>query len=269
MSALSTAMTFVRARIPEPLVFALRTYGLGRLPITPPPLQIYVCEHGISSFAGINNYFSTFAPEIETEALVELQLYDASGAPIGTHRLSLPHFGSTSLDIAALLRMRGLSSPRGILTVQMRPRRRRRPSYQRLGDLCSHFFMFYRDELGSVAQIHPSSILAATATPSPPFLSSHIITTRGLSAVVLYQCNPAPYAHEMTLSLLDPESRAPLIERRIALPPRGVERVELPMAAISRLPARLLLAASAFPSANSKPMLQRLYADGRFSMSHA
>jgi hypothetical protein len=48
-----------------------------------------------------------------------------------------------------------------------------------------------------------------------------------------------------------------------------VRRVELAMTDLASVPERLLVHASALPSGNSKPMLQRRFGDGRFSMSHS
>jgi len=269
MSLISSTKTFVRTHLPKPVWEAVKVYGLGLLEMGQPSLQMYIAEHGVRSFVGMNNYFSTLAADIANEAVVELVFHAADGAPLFTHRTRLVHFGSQALDVTALLRARGLDSPRGIVTVRMVPQRRRIPRYQELGLLLSQFFMFYRDEQhGSIAQIHPSSQIDTAATPSPPFLSSQIVATHGLDAVVLYQVQSVITSHRMTLALLDASSRTSVVESVIDVPALGVRRVELAVPAAARPPA-ILVHASSLPSGNSKPMLQRRFSDGRFSMSHA
>ncbi len=270
MSLVAKTKTLIRTKLPEPVWLALKTYGLGLLEIGPPSLQMYLNEEGTRSFVGLNNYFSSLAADIANDATVEVQLYDTDGAPSCSHELRLSHFGSHALDITAVLAERGITSPRGIVTVKMAPVRRRRKRYQELGLFLSQFFMFYRDDqAGSVAHIHPSSQLEPDARPSPPFLSSQIVHTKGLRSVVLYQCNPSGSPHRTTFELQDAATRRKLAEQTVEIPALGVRRVELAMDALAEVPARVLVFANALPSGNSKPMLQRRFIDGRFSMSHS
>ena len=266
MSLVASAKTLIRTRMPKPVWEALKTYGLGYLEISPPSLQMYLNEEGIRSFVGINNFYSSLVAEIENDAKVELVFYDGDGAPIETGRLRLSHFGSSAVDVTSII---GTRSPRGLISVRMVPVHRRRKRYQELGLFLSQFFMFYRDEAaGSMAHIHPSSQLEPDAPPSPPFLSSQAIYSRGLASVVLYQCNPSHRSHQMTFELLDAATRQKVADSSIEIPGLGVRRIEFSLAG-KAVPERMLLAVSALPSPNSKPMLQRRFADGRFSMSHS
>lgn len=266
MSFVASAKTLIRTKMPKPVWEVLKTYGLGYLEISPPSLQMYLNEQGIRSFVGLNNFYSSLVAEIENDAKVELIFHDADGAPMETRRLRLAHFGSQAVDVTEII---GDRSPRGLISVRMVPVHRRRKRYQELGMFLSQFFMFYRDEAaGSMAHIHPSSQLEPNAPPSPPFLSSQAIYSKGLASVVLYQCNPSHKSHQMTFELLDIATRKRVAETSVEVPGLGVRRVEFPFANKS-MPERMLLTASALPSPNSKPMLQRRFADGRFSMSHS
>jgi hypothetical protein len=268
MSLVAQTKTLIRTRLPEPVWLALKTYGLGLLEIGPPSLQMYLHEENIRSFVGLNNFYSTLAAEIESDSTVELELRGTDGRVLFTHRTRLSYFGSQAIDLSKLLRERGVESPRGLVAVRMAPTRRRHKRFQELGLFLSQFFMFYRDDAsGSVAHIHPSSQLERDASPSPPFLSSQIIATRGLRSVVLYQCNPTPKAHRMTMELQDAATRARHAAKTIEVAPLGVARVEFAMT--NPVPASLVLSIDALPSGNSKPMLQRRFADNRFSMSHS
>lgn len=268
MNLVAKTKTLIRTRLPEPIWLALKTYGLGLLEIGPPSLQMYLHEEGIRSFVGLNNFYSTLAAEIESDATVELELRGADGGALFRHRSRLSYFGSRAIDISELLRERGVHSPRGIVAVRMTPARRRHKRFQELGLFLSQFFMFYRDDTsGSVAHIHPSSQLEPGATPSPPFVSSQIIATRGIRSVVLYQCNPSAKQHRMTFELHDAATRAVHASKTVDVASLGVSRVEFVMD--SPVPASLVLSIDALPSGNSKPMLQRRFIDGRFSMSHS
>jgi hypothetical protein len=118
--------------------------------------------------------------------------------------------------------------------------------------------------------VHPSSTLDPQSPPTRDFITNQVIETHGLNSIRLYQCNPSSVAHEITLGLEYADTKEIVCSRVVSLQPLGVRKIVF--AAGSDFPVNgnaLRVFADALPTANSKPMLSRHYADGRFSMSHS
>lgn len=262
----------LRAACPD---FVVQLYRKVREHIDPamlsaPVTQMYINDDDIHTMAGFNNFMSFLSAENITSGTLHLSLYDAEGKPLLEQNLPLKHFESRFVDINTLLEQRGLSSTLGLISMAFTPKRLHLAAYKKLGMLTSHFFMFYQGRRGSVAMVHPSSTLDPKSPPSVGFITNQVIETHGLDSIWLYQCNPSLVAHEITVGLEDTETREVVSCEDVQLPPLGVRKIVF--TADRDFPANgnaLRIFTSTLPTANSKPMLCRHYADGRFSMSHS
>ena len=255
--------------------FVVQLYRGVREHVTPaklaaPVAQIYINDGEIHTIAGINNFMSFLSADNITAGTLHLTLYDAEGNSLLEQSSSLEHFESRFVDIRALLEQEALSSQLGLISIAFKPKRLRLVSYKKLGILASHFFMFYHGARGSVAMVHPSSTLDPVSPSSAAFISNQVIETLGLDSIRLYQCNPSPLSHEITVGLEDAETKEVVCSTVVPLPPLGVRKIVF--VAGSHFAANgnaLRVFTNALPTANSKPMLCRRYVDGRFSMSHS
>ena len=255
--------------------FALKAYRHAREKITParlsaPVVQMYINDGGIRTTAALNNFLSFLAAGVKTSGRIQITLRDADGVPLVNQTERLNHFESRFFDIKALLAHQGKQSQLGLISLAFAPDHMYDEAYKKLGMLASHFFMFYKDENGSVAMVHPSSTLDSKSPPSIAFVSNQVIDTAGLEGVALYQCNPSQVPHDLTIGLQDVDTRQEVCSRTLHLPPLGVRKVLF--AATTDFPVNsrpLRVFTSSLPTANSKPMLCRRYSEGRFSMSHS
>jgi hypothetical protein len=262
----------VRAASPD---FILRIYRKVREHLDPatlsaPVAQMYINDGDIHTLAGLNNFISFLSAESITSGTLHLTLYDAEGKLLLEQSSPLKHFESRFVDIKALLEQQGLISTHGLISMAFIPKRLHLTAYKKLGILTSQFFMFYQGGRGSVAMVHPSSTLDPKSPPSTGFITNQAIETQGLDSIWLYQCNPSSVAHEITVGLEDAETHEIVSCEDVQLPPLGVRKIVF--AADRDFQANgnaLRIFTSALPTANSKPMLCRHYADGRFSMSHS
>lgn len=262
----------VRAACPD---FVVQLYRNVREQVVPaklsaPVTQMYINDGDIHTLAGFNNFMSFLSAENITSGTLHLTLYDAEGKPLLEQSSPLGHFESRFVDIKALLEQQGLVSQLGLISMAFTPKRLRLAAYKKLGMLASHFFMFYQGGRGGVAMVHPSSTLDPQSPPSGAFITNQVIETHGLDAIRLYQCNPSPVPHEITIGLEDAETKEVVCSTVVPLPPLGVRKIVF--SAGSDFPANsnaLRVFTNALPTANCKPMLCRHYADGRFSMSHS
>lgn len=251
-------------------LMALKAKLPVRLHQTAPVVQMYLNDAHTRSFVGLNNFFSFLRADVPTPARVQLTFHDPSGRVVLQHALSLAHFAAQAVDVAAVFAAKKVSSPYGVVTVQMTPETPRRPVYRELGRVSAQFFVFFRDrEHGSVEQTHPLSTADPDNRPSPPFLSSQVISTAKLVEVNVFQYNPSTSTHSLEHALVDIATNAKVATQRHSIHSLGAARSVFRLADISPLPAHLTLAVDALPSANSKPMLRRVFAGGQHSMSHA
>ena len=271
MSELKTWRQKIKHYMPASVLSQFRQFKMAVSPLalSAPVLQMYIAEQGTKSYLGINNFYSFLASATETIASLRMTFLDRDGKVICRVDEKLANFGSSFPSVSEILSRQKIVSPFGIVTVQLRPEKSRRSAYKRFGVAASHFFMFYKGRAGSVAMVHPSSTTDPENAPVGPYISNQIIATKSLAEVVLYQCNPCHTPHEMTHSLLDAVTGEVVALKTSRLSSMGTERVTFKIEEMKHIPERLKIALSALPSANSKPMLCRVYANGLFSMSHS
>jgi len=268
MSALANLERVLVQRLPPRLVKSLQELKAKlptRLPQAPPVAVMYVADGSTRSYVGLNNFYSFLLAHEQTDAIAQLEFFSPAGRRVLRHSLALAEFGAHAVDVSGLFALRGVSSPYGIVTVQITPRHPRRVTYRELGAAYSQFFVFYTGG-GSVAQVHPLSQIGAHNRLGEPFESSQWITTRGLERLEVLQYNPGTQARRVEHRLLDASTREIVARRSVELAARGSARSEF---AMRGLPDALLFAMDRLPSENSKPMLRRVYAKNLATMSHA
>lgn len=267
-----TLKTIVRDACPD---FALQVYRRVRERIAPaklanPVVQMYINDGDIQTVAGFNNFLSFLTAGATTSGQLRLALRDANGALLVEQTMPVDRFENRFIDISSVLVQHGKQSPLGLISLAFAPHRLRTPAYKKLGVLASQFFMFYRGGSGGVAMVHPSSTLDPNSPPSGPFITNQVIDTAGLEAVTLYQCNPSQVPHELTIGLQNAQTKAIVCSETLVLPPLSARKVSFAAgSAFSPSEDALRVYTSSLPTANSKPMLCRVYAGGRFSMSHS
>ncbi len=255
--------------------FALRAYRRVSESVAPaklaaPVVQMYINDGDIETTAGFNNFLSFLAAGVKTSGRLRVTVRDAEGGLLLDQTSRLNHFENRFVDIKTLLARQGKQSPMGLISLIFIPDHLRTEAYKKLGVLASHFFMFYRGGKGGVAMVHPSSTLDPMSPPSGPFITNQVVDTVGLEGVTLYQCNPSQVPHELTIGLQDAETREVVCSQILRLPPMGVRKVAFAAGSAFVANGRALrVFTSSLPTANSKPMLCRCYAGGRFSMSHS
>jgi len=236
-----------------------------RLVQAPPVAVMYIADGITRSYVGLNNFYSFLLASEPTEATARLDFYSPAGRRILSHEVELAEFGARAVDVTDLFERHHVSSPYGIVAVQITPRHPRRFAYRELGAVYSHFFVFYEGG-GSVAQVHPLSQIGKHNQRGEPFESSQLITTRGLERLEVLQYNPGTHAQRVEHRVLDAADRTVLAREAITVPALGAYRT---MFDAARLPRQVLFAMDHLPSSNSKPMLRRVFTSGVATMSHA
>ncbi len=273
---METVKTLVKRTLPEPVFNSLKAMWALRKYVKPfaysgPVVQMYISDGETSSYLGINNFFSFLVADVSSRLLVEVKLYDSHGKLLLTHHESMKNFGAQSVSVDQLLAKCNAKSPYGVVTLRMKPSFVMRKSYQSLGVVASHFFMFYKSKSGSVAHVHPSSILDAGNAVSGEFISNQNVSTQGLKNVTLYQVNPTFSGLEVTHEIFDAKMgvKAVLKSEKFYLNPLAVHKTVFEAKTLPGKVEFVSIRVNPLPSSNSKPLLLRYYSGDTYSLSHS
>lgn len=242
-----------------------------------PTVQVYLQEPGVDTYLCVNDFFDVLVPDGTQGATVHVRLHGAAGQLLVEQSFPLQRRGSLSLSTRDLLRGVADADTIGLASLQMLPRTghpRQQEAFRSMGGVMCQFYTYYLDEKsGSVAMIHPqtSVVPRQRRPPAPRFASCQSVQRHGVSAIRLLQANPTPVAVEATYGLVDADRPGEdrLAETRIRVAPMGAGVAEFDVGTLPAAVTRVRVVADSLPSGNAKPLLMRVYNDGRFSMSHA
>jgi len=267
----------LRENLPSPVVSGLKhTYlGLERAyhrcktaETASIQTTIYLNTATCRTFIGINNFYSWLGADNAGQAHAKIVFFDPQGETLLTVKRPLEFFGSCMIDVRALFTEHCARAEFGIFTVAVRPNNPWNVAAKKIGKSTAIFYCFYQDDNGSIGLIHPNARIGSVA-PVQNWNSLQVISTQGLASVVLYQMHGGNYAHRSTYRLVELASGEELASRVVEYRPYGSARIEFRLDELPRVPAEILLKADSLPSSNAKPLLQRVYKNGLFSISHS
>jgi hypothetical protein len=267
----------LRDNLPPPFVTGLKHTYLGlerayhrckRAETACVQTTVYLNTATCRTFIGLNNFYSWFGADDPAQAHAKIVFFDPEGEIVLTVKRPLEFFGSCVIDVRALFEEHGVHAEFGIFTVAVRPNNPWNAAAKKIGKSTAIFYCFYQDDNGSIGLIHPNARIGDVA-PLLHWNSLQVISTEGLASVVLYQMHGGNYAHRSTYRLVDSVSGEELAQRTVDYRPYGSGRIEFRLDEWSRIPAEILLKADSLPSSNAKPLLQRVYKNGLFSISHS
>ena len=268
--ALQDVKEALRSSLPDPVFDALKHAYNYCKPARTQTIQttIYINTPSCRTYIGLNNFYSWLGADHIANAHARITFYDPAGDVILTVKRSLGFFGSCMLDVRALLLEHHVSADFGIFTVTVKPDNPWNAAAKKMGDSTAIFYCFYQDDNGSIALIHPNARIG-DVTPSYNWRSLQVISTQNLAAIVLYQMHGGDYEHETTYRLTALDTGEELAARTIKYKAFGSARIEFRIEDLRNVPAEIALKADALPSSNAKPLLQRVFKSGLFSISHS
>ena len=238
-----------------------------------PVVQIYINDGELTTVASFNNFLSVLAPAVKTNGVLKIEIFNSGGESILNKDIRINFQETLFFDLQKELGLINNNSPMGIISMQFIPDKLRAPLVKDLGVLSSHFFMIYcKGNDKGLSVIHPSSTLDPASPSSPNYLSSQLISMHGIYSLVLFQANPGLKELITTISLVTADGITRIINKEVHVPPRGVSKVEFLKDELTSHGNQLnflRLMVDKLPTSSAKPMLCRVYKDGRFSMSHS
>jgi hypothetical protein len=231
-----------------------------------PVAQFYYLD-GVDCYIGINNFFSFLSPNEIMDCEIYLSFYDKDGNNILNKKMSLPDKASPFILINQLFKNEKVNSNQGIVTLQIKLKKRR--DLLKFGMLSSHFFLFFLDRNNfSMSHIHPLSALDNNNQPVDKFLSSQRVFLKGLKEIKVFQMNPTIYSQEISYTFKTNLNE--IYERKIQIGKNGTDIIDIDQSVLEKFKGDYFeIEITPLPSANAKPMLMRIFTDDKFSMSHS
>jgi hypothetical protein len=268
--ALQQVKEMLRTALPQPVFDGLKqAYGFCK-PAKVDKIQttVYFNTATCRTYIGINNFYSWLGADHVVNAHARITFHDPSGEVVLVVKRPLGFFGSCALDVRALFGEHGVSADFGIFTVSVKPGNPWNPAVKKIGSSTAIFYCLYQDDNGSIALIHPNARIGDVA-PFHEWTSLQVISTEQLAEIVLHQMHGGNYEHDSTYYLVDSGTGEQLAAKTVHYQPYGSARIVFRLDELKHVPPELTLKADSLPSSNAKPLLQRVFKSGLFSISHS
>lgn len=264
-----------------------------------PPRSAYehyfIESEGLHSRIHLQNFWSTFWPQIDEPATAHLRVLAADGSELGRTDRELPRFGSLFLELRELLSEIGaIDVPEGTVAIDLEPSAGVREQFGDLPDpeklqVKTPFWMAYYDASENYMYVHsidtlggevfgtPRSVawpLTRSQPPGAKWLSWRLLDVENLSDLQVVATNSSPEPRSTTVGIYSADGEVPLFEQQLDLGPRQLHRLRVPAEQLAEWPQRhpeltyVRIGVSPLMTANGKPYVLMRYGDGPLSVHH-
>ena len=265
-----------------------------------PPRRAYqhyfIEDEGLHSRIHLQNFYSTFWPEIDAAATANIQLFGADGKLVGTTTREVVRFGCAFIEARDLLAEFGSDEREGTIAIDLAPAGEVSKRFDELPkpdvvEVHTPFWMAYYDDGENYMYVHSIEMLegevygttkpvewhinrgtAAAADPGA-WRSWRLLESSGLSELQVVAINhrASPGATKIGVYTADD---ALVAERSVEFAPRQLQRVRFTADEIasglerSGGPALLRIGLDPLLTANGKPYVLMRYDNGPLSLHH-
>jgi hypothetical protein len=254
----------------------------------------FIEGEGFHSRIHLQNFYSTFWPQVQEPAVAHIRLFDDGGRPQGECQRVIPPFGSLFLDVADLLDELGCHILEGSVAIDLEPAPAVRAQFHDLPDadqveVKTPFWMAYYDGHENFMYVHSIDTLGGEVFGSPGPLrwamtrnvpsgeswrSWRLLDAARLSDLQIVCMNTSPERRSTVVGLYSADDSVTLYQEPQELGPRAVTRVRVPVEDIREWPTRhpgvehVRIGLDPLLTANGKPYVIMRYADGPPSLHH-
>jgi hypothetical protein len=249
---------------------------------------------GLHSRIHLQNFYSTFWPEVSMPAIAHLIVYDDQGRRQGHARHEIAPFGCLFLEMSALLAQIGSDAQEGTVAIDLEPsaavarRFHELPSAEQ-AEVKTPFWMAYYDSNENYMYVHSIDTLGGEVFGAPRLLrwmmtrhvsagerwhSWRLLDAERLSDLQVVCINHAPDPRSTLVGVYSGDASTTLYAQRVELAPHALRRVRVPAEELGVWPARhpdvrhVRVGLDPLPTANGKPYVIMRYADGPPSLHH-
>lgn len=250
----------------------------------------FIEDEGLHSRIHLQNFYSTFWPELKAPATAHVLAFDVQGQLVASRDIEIPPFGSMFLEVSDLLG--GQKVPEGSVAVDLEPAASVRdqfgalPSPERV-QINTPYWMSYYDADENYMYVHSIDVLAdkVAGTTKPltwlltraaqggePWRSWRLLDVALLDEIQVVVMNNGASAATSMVAVFAADGQR-LWGREVTLPPRHLKRVRVPGEAIDGWRARdrtlqVRVGLDPLMTANGKPYVIMRYGGGPLSIHH-
>jgi hypothetical protein len=269
---------------------AARTGRAPRMAYT----HYFIESEGLHSRIHLQNFYSTFWPQVREPALAHIRVHDDAGRRQGSAQHVIPPFGSLFLEVAGLLAEIGSGATEGTVAIDLEPPDGVRAEFHELPspeevEVKTPFWMAYYDDTENYMYVHSIDTLAGEVFGAPRLLkwsmtrsvaqgdswhSWRLLETERLSDLQVVCINHSPEPRSTVVGAYSADTATTLYEHPVKLAPRALERVRVPAEELSAWPVRhpevpyVRIGLDPLLTGNGKPYVIMRYADGPPSLHH-
>lgn len=256
-----------------------------------PFAHYYLNSDGLKSRIHLQNFYSSFWPDVEESALATIKIYNRDG--VLSHRVQreIEPFGQMYLEIEDFAESSG-SGSEGMVFVDLEPGQKIKKLFSNLPELHrveihTPFWMSYRDENDNYMYVHSISTvdgevngaippidwaLSRSVVDRPSWKSWRLLDVQLLEGLQVVAMNHSQANGESRLGIYGDKGEQ-LWSESISLSPRQVKRVRVPDELISEWKLNhsseyVRIGMDPLFSANGKPYVVMKYAGGPLSLHH-
>ena len=256
-----------------------------------PFAHYYMNSEGIKSRIHLQNFYSSFWPDVDDSALATIQIYNRDGVLVHKVQREIEPFGQMYLEMEDFAESSG-SSSEGMVFVDLDPGRKVKKLFSNLPELHrveirTPFWMSYRDENENYMYVHSISTvdgevngaippidwaLSRSVEDRPSWKSWRLLDVQLLEGLQVVAMNHSQTNGESTLGIYGDRGEQ-LWSESISLSPRQVKRVRVPDELISEWKLNnssehVRIGMDPLLSSNGKPYIVMKYSGGPLSLHH-
>jgi hypothetical protein len=262
----------------------------GRIPRV--AFQHYFIEaDGLHSRIMLQNYWSTFWPNVKQPVTARIDVYGPDGTKIGHEERTLPPFGSLFLEVRELLAGIGSSASEGSVTIDLEPPDE---AARELGAfplpepwalrISTPFWMAYYDQDENYMYVHSIDrhVGKFFGVPAPvgwmlsrrfgvigtSWRGGRLLDPENVRELQIVTVNHGNHQRTAKIGVVDAESDDPVWFSEESLAPHALVRLRVPTDVVATHGRRIRLAVDPLPTLNGKPYVLMRYGKGPLSLHH-
>jgi hypothetical protein len=254
----------------------------------------FIESDGLHSRVHLQNFWSTFWPQVDEPAVAHVQLFGADGVRLGRLDRPVGRFSSLFLEVRDLLAELGTDADEGTVAIDLEPPAGVRREFGDVPkpeavEVKTPFWMAYYDAGENYMYVHSIEQLHGESYGAPSLLtrsmdrhvpegetwrSWRLLEVEDLSALQIVAINHAPTPRATTVGVYPANQGDALFETHLEFAPRQLHRVRVPEQALADWRGRVsevpLARVGLDPllTGNGKPYVLMRYGDGPLSLHH-
>jgi hypothetical protein len=254
----------------------------------------FIESEGLHSRIHLQNFWSTFWPQVDEPATAHVFAFDSDGTALGRIDRELPRFNSMFLEVRDLLSELGAEAAEGTVAIDLEPPRGVRGQFSDLPqpeaiEIKTPFWMAYYDAGENFMYVHSIEMLHGETFGAPRLLkrsidahvpeggawrSWRLLEVDRLTELQIVAINHSPEQRSAEVGVFPANDQAALWKEGFDFAPRQLRRVHVPAEVLADWRSRVgelphaRIGLDPLMTGNGKPYVLLRYADGPLSLHH-